>query len=74
MPFDSQELAQDKFYFIKFGGASFDKELDPATRNRAPITLKKVGNSIANNFVAKVKSVVSPYFGANDLALAYAIA
>jgi hypothetical protein len=29
-------------------------------------------NSNANNLVAKAKSVVSPYFGANDFAFAYA--
>ena len=29
-------------------------------------------NIIANNFVATAKKLVSPYFGANDFAFAYA--
>jgi len=34
--------------------------------------LKLLENSIANNFVARAKAFVSPYFGVNDLAFAYA--
>ena len=46
---------------------SYMREIEHSNRLFNP--LEKI---IANNFVAMAKKLVSPYFGANDFAFAYA--
>lgn len=49
-----------------------DKRPLPVLRHGAPETPKKSGTRNANTALSKAKAVVSPFFGVNDFAFAYA--
>ena len=60
------------FFKFQYGGVSFDTRTARYVQAELSSLLKLRDNLSADGYVARAKSIVSPYFTANDFDFAYA--